>query len=95
MLDLEILVEGNIVRHGFYKKPIRSEFTILKKSAIAESTKCNTTLMEAYRRIINCDSLTPWSEIVSHLSTYANTMRISGYSKHERYHSIKGAIDRY
>ena len=95
VLNLDIWVECNIVRHGFYKKPISNNFTILKRSAISKSTKCNTTFMEAYRRIINCDELTSWSEIVKHLSIFSNTMRISGYSKHKRYHSIKGAIARY
>ena len=33
VLDLEVLVGGNTVRHGFYKKDISNEFTIMSKSA--------------------------------------------------------------
>ena len=95
VLDLEIWTEDNTVRHTFYKKQVSSEFTILSRSALSESTKLNTVFMETYRRIINCDSMTPWEEVEDHISRYANIMRISGYSKTQRYHTIKGAIERY
>ena len=95
VLDLELWMEGNVIRHGFYKKNVSNEFTIMKKSALSESTKTNTLFMECYRRIVNCDQHTPWSEIAGHLSKYANTMRMSGYPRYQRYHSIKGAIERY
>ena len=81
--------------YAFYKKKVSSEFTILSRSALSESTKVNTLFMETYRRIINCDSMTPWSEVEEHLSRYAIVMRISGYSKTQRYHTIKGAVERY
>ena len=94
VLDLEIWTE-NTVRHTFYKKQVSSEFTILNRSALSESTKLNTVFMETYRRIVNCDSMTPWEEVEEHISRHANTMRISGYTKSQRYHTVKGAIERY
>ena len=42
VLDLEVWVKGNTVRHGFYKKDISNEFTIMSKSALSESTKSKT-----------------------------------------------------
>ena len=94
-MRMEILTENNTVRYAFFKKKGSSEFTILSRSALSESTKINTLFMETYRRIINCDSTTPWKEVEEHLSRYANCMRISGYSKSQRYHTIKGAVERY
>ena len=81
VLDLEIWTEDNTVRHTFFKKQVSSEFTILSRSALSESCKLNTIFMKTYRRIINCDVMTPWKEVEEHLSSYANVMRISGYSK--------------
>ena len=68
VLDLEIWVENNTVRHTFYKKQVSNEFTILNRTALLENTKMNTIFMETYRRIINCDPMTPWSEVEEHLS---------------------------
>ena len=45
--------------------------------------------------MLNCDDLTPWSERAEHLSVYANTLRMSGYSQRERHNTIKGAIERF
>ena len=95
VLDLEIWVENNEVKHSFYKKPVSSEYTILSRSALSSSTKSNTTFMECYRRIVNCSPNTPWKEVSDHISKYMNCMRISGYTQKERYNTVKGAVERY
>ena len=59
VLDLEVWVVDNKIMHNFYKKAVSSEFTILKRSAISESTKLNTIFMECYRHIVNCSPGTP------------------------------------
>ena len=95
VLDLEVWVADNQVRHRFYQKTVSSEYTIINRSALSSSTKTSTTFMECYRRISNCSPDTPWSEIAHHMSKYMNCMRISGYSIEERYNTVKGAIHRY
>ena len=83
------------VAHTFFRKPIASPYTILKRSAIAEGTKKNTLFQEVLRRLYNVSNLLPWSESVRHLSEYSNVMRNSGYSASERFNAIRGGILRY
>ena len=92
VLDLEVWVQDNKIRHNFFKKAVSSEFTIMSRSKISDSMKLNTLFMECYRRLINCDQDTPWGVIASHLSQYSNTLRISGYTELQRYNAIKGVI---
>ena len=68
VLDLGIWIEDNTVRHTFFKKQVSNEYTILARTALSEGTKVNTIFMEAYRRVINCDTSSSWSEIEDHLS---------------------------
>ena len=56
VLDMKIWVEGNKIRYTFYKKDVSSKFTIMKRSALSDSTKKNTLFMEALRRIQNTSS---------------------------------------
>ena len=51
--------------------------------------------MECLRRMTNCSPNTPWDEKAEYLNQYMNMMRVLGYSKSERYHTLKGAIERY
>ena len=99
VLDLKVWIQHingipQIV-HTFYKKPIASPYTILKKSAIPEGTKKATPFQEVLRRLYHISSCLPWSESVKHISKYSNAMRISGYSASERYRAIRGATMRY
>ena len=88
VLDLELWVEEvngvPRVMYSFYKKPIASKFTIMKRSAVPEKVKKNTLFQESLRRLLHiCDSL-PWSETVRHMDEWSDCMR-SGYSHKERY----------
>ena len=99
-MDLNIWVQRmedgiQVVRHTFYKKEVSSPFTILKRSAVSYNTKKNTLLQEALRRLGNISNDLPWSETKSHMDIFSNMMRISGYSIKERYHIIKGSIERH
>ena len=94
VLDVEFWMEEidgvpQIV-HSFYKKPVASPFTILKRSALPYTTKKSTLLQEALRRLGNCSDSVPEAEVSLHLSRYGNMLRISGYSEKERYNMIKG-----
>ena len=95
VLDLELYTVGNVVFHSFYKKPISSMYTVLKRSAMADSVKLQTCFMECMRRMLNCSVNTPWDTISDHLTKFSYTMLISGYNQRERYNTIKGMIDRY
>ena len=99
VLDLKLWVERDSegrqkVKHTFYKKEVASKYTILKRSALSWRTKKSTLLQEAIRRISYVSLDLPWNETARHLSEYSHMLYLSGYSKKERYHNIKGAINR-
>ena len=71
VLDLELQTIGNVVVYSFYKKPISSMYTVLKRSAMADSVKLQTCFMECMRRMLNCSVTTPWKEISDHLSKFS------------------------
>ena len=95
VLDLKIWIKNNQVMYTFYKKEVSSKYTILKRSALSNSTKQNTLFMEALRRIQNNSINLPWDIMCGHLTEFAQTMQISGYSEYEQYNAIKGAIQRH
>ena len=98
VLDLKVWVaEGQKpkVLHTFFKKPVASPFTIMKRSAISESTKRNTIFQESLRRLQHISPECGWVEYAKHLTEYSQTLRLSGYSSRERYETIKGAINRH
>ena len=94
VLDMKIWVKDNVIYHTFYKKDVSSRYTVLKRSALSETTKKDTCFMEVIRRILNVSDALPWEETVYHLNRFSRTMQISGYSERERYHTISGAISR-
>ena len=51
--------------------------------------------MEALRRIQNNSINLPWDITCGHLTEFARTIQISGYSEYEQYNAIKGAIQRH
>ena len=99
VLDLEVWiqeVEGvKTIMHSFYKKPVASRYTVLKRRALSHKIKKNTLLQEALRRLGNISTSLPWTETVTHLAEYSNMLRLSGYNERERYHNVKGAITRH
>ena len=52
VLDLNVSVEDNVIMYTFYKKDVTSKYTILKRSALSDSTKRESCFMEALRRIM-------------------------------------------
>ena len=98
VLDLEIWTEEidgvpQIV-HSFYKKPVASRYTIMKRSAVSEKIKRDTIFQETIRRVLHVSSHLPWEETVRHLDIWANCLRISGYNQKECFDTIRGAIMR-
>ena len=79
VLDLKVWVSSGQtpkVLHTFYKKPVASPYTIMKRSAILESTKRNTI----FRRLQHVSPECGLEECAKHLTEYSQTLRLSGYS---------------
>ena len=99
VLDLKIWIseyEGiPQISHTFYRKPVSSPYTILKRSAVSESVKRSTIFQEGLRRLLHISSDQPWAESVKHLNEYSNCLRLSGYSEAERYQTIRGEMQEF
>ena len=63
VLDLKLWMDETEdcpqIRYTFYKKPITSKYTIMKRSAIAERVKKATIFQEALRRLSNTSKELP------------------------------------
>ena len=99
VLDLEMWVDVSDpvpkVVYSFYKKKIASVYTVMKRSAVSEKIKKDTLFQETLRRLFHVSPSLPWSETVTHLNTWTNCMRVSGYTHKERYDIVRGAVMRY
>ena len=99
VLDLKMRVRENEVAPQiswtFFKKPVSSNYTILKRSAVSGSIKRDTIFQEALRRLLHISPDHDWSEHAKHLTIFSNCLRISGYSEKERFETIRGACMRF
>ena len=72
VLDMKIWVVrftgAPVITHNFYKKPVASKFTIMKRSAVADKVKKDNIFHESLRRLLHISSSLPWTEVSRHLS---------------------------
>ena len=94
ILDLKVWVEGNKIRHVFYKKEVATKHLILQRSAISRGVKRDTLFQEGLRRLRNCAIKTDSETIRYILGDFCNCMRMSGYGFYTRRDIIKGVLDR-
>ena len=99
VLDLKLWINSDSgipqLRYTFFKKPVASPYTIMKRSAISERIKKATIFQEALRRLMNTSQELEWKEKAKHLSDFSFCLRNSGYSSKERFECICGAVMRY
>ena len=78
VLGLELWIEehGGVPRicYSFFKKPVASVFTIMKKSTVSEGTKMNTIFQETIRMILNVSDHLLWGETVKNLKVWSNCL---------------------
>ena len=94
ILDLAIWVEGNRIRHSFYKKEIASRYLLHARSALNNRTKRDTLFQEGLRRLRNTDIYTDPDDIKELLGQFLNDMRVSGYGISMRVDIVKGVLER-
>ena len=94
LLDIKIWMEGDTLRHQFYKKDLSSKYLILQRSAMAQKVKRNTLFEEGIRRLRNCDLETDRDKLIEVLGEFSNAMRISGYSLQVRHDIVRGVLER-
>jgi hypothetical protein len=80
ILDTEMWVEGGIIRHSHYFKPMSSTEVVLAKSAMSSTAKRNILVQEGTRRLKNCHLSIPWEDKLVHLNSLMLSMRTGGHS---------------
>merc|ERR1711954_544945 len=94
VLDLNLFVESNQVKFSFYSKPCSSPYTVMYQSALPAKQKRETILQEGLRRLRNCSPDLEETEVIEILTTFMNSLRISGYNHSYRYQMLKGILER-
>ena len=93
VLDLGLSVVNNKICHTFYSKPMSSPYQIHFRSAMAKRTKRETLLQEGIRRLRNIGPSATDLDRNTLMSTYMNSLRISGYDQSFRYHTLRGIFN--
>ena len=83
------------VRYTFYKKPMASQISILRRCAIMEGTKVSTTSAELRRRWRNISEYCEKSEFESVTQDYMDDLEGMGYPEPWRAKVLMGAIKGY
>ena len=94
VLDLNVWVSQNVVRHSFYSKPMASPLAIMYKSALSAKSKCVSLLQEGLRRLRNLDSLATDMEKQEILSQFMAKLLWSGYDHKFRHQLLEGILKR-
>ena len=92
VLDIQVKMENNKIKHKFYKKPIASKKVILANSALPGNVKRASLTEGALRRLRYTDRSLPWQEVADILSEYSNELRLSGYDHGFRAEIMEAAL---
>ena len=96
VLDVQMWVStNNKVLYKFYKKPCSSPYTLLKRSAIPESTKRETNFQEGLRRLSRTSLEVDWSTRQQDLAEYSMMLKLPGYSQEYRRNTLSGILKRW
>jgi hypothetical protein len=79
VLDLEVWIDNNQVKHTFYRKPMANKEVINNKSALENRVKLNILVEEGLRRMRNVSPNVVWKETVRHLEEYQLDIMEAGY----------------
>ena len=83
-LDFELWLENNKLRHHYYQKPMRTPFTVMKRSAMAQQQRFSILSNEGIRRM----NKTEWThckqqELEAVLNQYTLELKQSEYPREE------------
>ena len=83
------------IYYAFYRKPMANRLLMLHQSALPDKMKRTTLTQEVIRIMRNCHPDLPWEEKVSHLNTFTERMRDSGYPERYRAEVIQSGLKGY
>jgi hypothetical protein len=79
ILDTEMWIEGGVIRHSHYSKPMSPSEVVLARSAMSSTSKRNILVQEGTRRLKNCHLALPWKERVVHVNSLMISMEAAGH----------------
>ena len=81
--------------YAFYEKPMKSQFVLMKDSAVPMKTKRNALTQEVKRRLRNCHDDLPKEEVAEVLSKFSQKLSNSGYNQSYREQVINAGVLAY
>ena len=98
MLDLKVWLnesDNHKIFYTFYEKTTKSPFVISKTSAMPISKKIECLGQEVFRRLHNVKKELHEEEKVVVLNDFMVKLKMSGYSKNDRYQILRSGINAY
>ena len=95
ILDLEVWIEENHIRHQFYRKPMASRKLIQARSAFSTGKKQAILLEDGLRRLRNCSPELDWSVKVGFLNKFSSDLRFSGHTANFRRTILNRVLNKY
>jgi hypothetical protein len=79
VLDLEVWMEGNLVRHDFYRKPMASRNLVSSRSALSDQSKRSILIEEGLRRLRHVSYENIGNESRKHIVGFNLDLKKAGY----------------
>ena len=80
-LDFECWVEGGVIKHSYFQKPMKTPYLIMARSAMAYQSKMQILANELTRRLSNIQEGTiNIQEILNIIEQFTQEMKNSGYN---------------
>ena len=95
ILDLEVWMVNNRVRHQFYRKPMASRKLVQARSAFSTSKKRSILLEDGMRRLRNCSPELSWTVKAKFLNRFSSDLRCSGHTTSFRRTVLNRVLNKY
>ena len=95
VLDLQCWVEGGLVLHSFYRKPMGSEYCLMEASAMGSNTKWATLTQEVIRRMKNTSRRVCEAVRAEILTDFMEMLMKSGHPETFRRRCLVAALKGY
>ena len=95
ILDLEVWMVDNRVRHLFYRKPMASRKLVQARSAFSTSKKRSILLEDGMRRLRNCSPELSWTVKAKFLNRFSSDLRCSGHTTSFRRTVLNRVLNKY
>ena len=88
-------IEGGLIKHDHYSKPMASKEVILARSLMSNSMKRDILVQEGGRRLRNCSPSLPWDQKARHVTDLMVSMMKAGHRETFRETVVMRILARY